>query len=300
LRLIFQHLPEEERGQRVANALGLIERHELDAQGVTVVRRGARLVGAMVSMVLPGAAGLVWPPQATPGAGRLAVEDALVGHAIDWLRRENARLAQSILTPVETGLAEPLTRNGFRHVTRLRYLRHDLSGPPPDRAGAASVAADPDIRFYSFPACDPSVFAATLVRTYEGTLDCPEVNGVRTPQEILTGHAAQGSHDPNRWWLVRRLGAPVAVLLLTGMPEWQGLDIAYLGVVPEARRLGLGRALTHRALLEARWAGVRWLTLAVDQRNLPACEMYQAAGFALDGQRDVYLAIWNPASGTCR
>jgi ribosomal protein S18 acetylase RimI-like enzyme len=288
LRLVFQHLPEADRQNRVANALTLVARKELDPQGIVVVRRGRQLAGAMVSMLLPGAAGLVWPPQAWAGPDAQAIEDGLVRHASAGLRRGSARMAQAILAPAEASLAAPLLRNGFRHITSLWYFRYDLSGP----SKPVNSPSPAELRFDPYPSCDASLFVQTLIRTYEGTLDCPEVNGVRSPDEILAGHQGQGDFDPNRWWLIRRDGAPAGVLLLTHMPDWQALDVAYLGVVPEARRRGVGRAATAKAIAEAGRAGVRQLTLAVDGRNRPAWDMYRAAGFVPHEKREVYLAVW--------
>jgi len=80
---------------------------------------------------------------------------------------------------------------------------------------------------------------STLEQTYVGTFDCPELNGIRTTDEIVTGHTSQGQHDPDRWWLAFAGDVPVGVLLLTAIPEWRGWDLSYLGVVSTARRQGL-------------------------------------------------------------
>src|SRR5277367_435052 len=107
LRLVFRHLPARERETRVANALGLIERHELDAAGVLAAGVGDSLLGAMICMTAPGASGLVWPPQAE-GRQRREVEDRLVESASIWLRQRGAKLAQALLGLAEVDLAEPL------------------------------------------------------------------------------------------------------------------------------------------------------------------------------------------------
>ena len=131
----------------------------------------------------------------------------------------------------------------------------------------------------TYLAADSRLFRETLLRTYEQTFDCPEVNGVRTIDEIIAGHQAQGKHDPQRWWLAFEAGQPVGTLLLTELPESREWDLSYVGIVPEARRRGLGRQLVCRALREA-WAGkASQLTLSVDVRNQPARKLYRALGF---------------------
>jgi ribosomal protein S18 acetylase RimI-like enzyme len=112
-------------------------------------------------------------------------------------------------------------------------------------------------------------------------------------QEVVEGHQAQGTHDPEHWWLAWQAGHAVGVLLVAEMSEWQGWDISYVGVIPEARGRGIGRALTLKALHEARAAGATQVTLAVDTRNRPAWNLYLDVGFEPFDRREVYLAIWN-------
>jgi ribosomal protein S18 acetylase RimI-like enzyme len=286
LRLAFQHLPAEDRETRVFNAMNLLHQGELDPDGILVARGRGELLGAMVCLPLPGASGLVWLPQAINDPGREELEDGLVVHALAWLRRRGAKMAQALVPPEESHLAGPLLRNGLRLITGLWYMRHHLDGLPDGPARGARL------RYRTYKDGDQDVFHQTLLRSYEKTLDCPELNGVRELDEIIEGHKAQGRHDPGRWWLAREAGRPVGVLLLTEMPEWDGWDLAYVGVVPEARGRGLGRELTRKALTEARAAGATQVTLAVDARNRPAWDLYRGLGFTPYDRREVYLAIW--------
>jgi ribosomal protein S18 acetylase RimI-like enzyme len=285
-RLIFRHLPEAEREGRVVNALHLVRQGELDLQGVLLATVDGVPVGALACLPVPGASGLLWPPQAVEGPARTEAEDALVQRATTWLRQGGAKLAQCLLAPEEVSLGEPLLRNGFAHLTALCYMRHDL-------ALSTDPAPSGRLQFVSY--CDlltPSIFHRTLLRTYVGTHDCPEITGVRTAEEIVTGHRAQGKYDPGRWWLVRAGRQPIGVLLLSEVPEWAAWDVAYVGVVPEGRGRGYGREMMHRALAEARADGVARVTLAVDKRNRPAWNLYTDLGFEPHERREVFLAIW--------
>jgi len=82
------------------------------------------------------------------------------------------------------------------------------------------------------------------------------------------------------------------VLLLCEMPEWAAWDVAYVGVVPEARGRGYGREIMHQALAVARADGVARLTLSVDVRNDPAWRLYTDLGFRPHDRREVFLALW--------
>jgi ribosomal protein S18 acetylase RimI-like enzyme len=285
-RLMFQQTPAVDLDARVTNALNLVERGELDPAGVVVARQDNQLVGAMVCLRVPGASGLVWPPQTLSSGVQRAVEDGLVRFASDWLRGHGAKLGQALLTPADVHRGAALARNGFIHITSLWYLRHR-----PDWT-ADWFSSPEQLKFRSYREIDPAPFHETMLRTYEATRDCPEVNGVRSLNEIVEGHQAQGTFDPDRWWLAWHGGRPVGVLLMTDMPEWDSWDVSYVGVVPEARQRGFGRELMRKALLEARTAEVRQLTLSVDARNQPAWNLYHQLGFESFDQREVFLAVW--------
>jgi mycothiol synthase len=287
IRLLFQDSDERDRDGRVNNALHLLARGDLDADGLIVAREGGSLVGAMVSLPVPGASALVWPPQVQPGViEAVALEDALLVHATAWLRQRGARLAQSLLSPDEIHLGASLVRNGFTHVTGLWYLRHDLDLP------IGLLLAEERLRWHTYANTPEQVFHGVLERTYQETLDCPEVNGVRSIDEVIAGHKAQGDPGAARWWLASEADQPVGVLLLAETPESRTWELAYLGVVPEARRRGLGREMVRRALFETRAAEAGPLAVAVDARNHPARQLYASLGFEPFDRREVFLAVW--------
>src|SRR5438105_1724697 len=112
-QLVFQHVPKEERTARVNNALRLLRQGELDPAGVVVVPGPTELQGAMVCQPVPGASGLVWPPQAVPGSRQQEIEDQLLQYAIGWLRERGSKLGQTLLREEEIPLANSLERHGF-------------------------------------------------------------------------------------------------------------------------------------------------------------------------------------------
>jgi ribosomal protein S18 acetylase RimI-like enzyme len=286
-QLVFQQHDTSERDVRITNALKLVRQRELDPAGVIVARSQNGLAGAMVCMRVPGSGGLVWPPQVAAAHNQEPIEDQLIDRALSWLRHGGGKLAQALLIPGESALAVPLKRNGFVHVTNLWYMRHQLNLP------TAVLFEELNLVYQTYSQCGRAQFHETLLRSYEETRDCPEVNGVRTIEEIIEGHQAQGKYDPNRWWLALDVDRPIGVLLLTRAEEGSSWDISYLGIVPEARRRGFGRELTVKALQQARAAQAEQLTLSVDVRNRSAWNLYRGLGFEAFEQREVYLAIWN-------
>jgi ribosomal protein S18 acetylase RimI-like enzyme len=271
--LLFSRLSRPERDYRAAKARELVEAGQLDPAGVLVAPGGVFLCQAV-----PGGGALVWPP----AAASAEVEDRLVRAGCAWLRGQGARLAQCLLAEDEAALAPPLLRNGFRHVTGLTYLRHDLrlGTPGPNR-----------LTLEAYDAGRPGEFHAALLASYQGSLDCPEVNGSRTVEEVIRGHQSQGAYDPSRWWLARLGGEAVGVLLLV-VPSPGEWEVAYMGVAPAARRRGVGKEMLARALREARAARADRVILCVDDRNAPARALYDQAGFETYDHRRVLLAVW--------
>jgi mycothiol synthase len=282
LALALAHVPDADRETRVANAIILLNTGELDPDGVLVAVADHRLVGAQVSVRLRGASGLVWAPSVTEAPDGAAIADALLQAALAWLRGKGARFVQALLDPDAGATSEPLVGAGFHHVTDLFYLRRGLDEITP-------LAPSAGLHIDTYSDANAALFEATLLRTYEGSRDCPELDGLRSGAEILDGHRAQGVWRPETWWLAFQDGQPAGVCLLTELEDGAGWDLSYLGVVPQFRGRGLGQTLTLHALHAARALGASEIMVAVDARNTPALALYHAAGFRRTGVKAVYL-----------
>ena len=277
LQLIFQVRP-------AADALRALDEGTLNPSGLLVVRDEIGVAAATLAAMLPDGGAVVWPPRTRPGA--VDVTDLLAGHVVIWLLEHGAKTAQALLAPEDTAAARPLLSHGFRHVTTLWYLRHYLD------IAAAILGAPDNLDLSTYAATDPALFRATLAQTYQGTQDFPELNGVRTPDEVLAGYQADG-FDPDRWWIGFVDAQAVGVLLVNPTPDWGGWEVEYVGVIPEARRRGYASELVRLALIEAKAAGVPYVSLAVDARNQPARELYRRLGFEPFDRREVFLCIFH-------
>jgi ribosomal protein S18 acetylase RimI-like enzyme len=285
-RLIFQHLPPADADARVANALHLLQRGDLDSAGIFILRDGHNLTGAVVCLPVAGASALVCPPGVIDDEHAPVRENHLLQHACAWLRCRGVKIAQALLSPDEEHRGAPLLRAGFDHVTNLWYMRHDLRLLPPKEL-AGRLAYEP------FDPDKPALFQHTLARTYEHTLDCPEVTGVRTIEEVIRGHQAQGMFDPDHWWLAYAAGRPVGVMILADLNEGDSWEVAYMGIIPEARRHGFGREMLLEVLRQAHTLGVPRVVLSVDARNQPAWDLYRSLGFEPFDRRAVFLVVWH-------
>jgi mycothiol synthase len=283
--LAYHRLPGHARHLHVERALDLVAASVIDPGGIWIARHCDKLIGVQVCVPLGGASYLFWLPEAH---GSPPLEDALVQAVLGDCRARGGKVVQAIVSPDDAGRAAPLVRNGFAKVTQLLFFEHDLRRIPRD---GGDLGAEP------FGEANAAIFGETLARTYKGTLDCPELNGVRTVEEILTAYREAGSFRPERWWLLRKGDMPAGIVILTELPEDGAWDLSYLGVVPEQRRRGLARRATCRALRAARTAGALQMLLAVDVRNTPARVLYESLGFRQSDVRDVYLLATNSGRG---
>jgi mycothiol synthase len=252
-----------------------LPRDLLDSSAVLVARdAGGGVCAAALARTLPGALGLVWPPRAEIDEQA----DALVLAACDWLLSSGVKVAQAFAAEREAASMIALERSGFRRITRLISLRGDLhfaSAP----ASLAFVAESP-------PFSD--VFRSTLLATDQGTLDCPELNGDRTPEELFASFVESAAGTT--WHLARHAGQPIGVMVLANGESANEVELSYLGLVPSARGRGLGRELVAFARLETRRRGASSLTVSVDSRNNPALQLYRSRGFVEVERRVVWLA----------
>jgi GNAT superfamily N-acetyltransferase len=186
-------------------------------------------------------------------------------------------------------------------VTDLIYLERDTHLPLPERLATdhqfSYEITAPRLVWRPFGAGGESEFRTLLQATYVSSLDMPELEGVRSLDDIIAGHRFAGRFEPDRWRLGQVPGEPDAavILLLSEVPDRDVWEIVYLGLTVAARGRGLGLAAIAHALELAR-PHVSRLELAVDVRNLPAFRLYESAGFVSFDRRSVHLAVF-PESG---
>lgn len=248
------------------------------ASRVFVARASGAPAAATVAQVLPGALAVLWPPRGQPSAAR----DAALGAACAWLKDSGVKVCQAFAVPGDGDETEPLARAGFERTTQLVFLRRALGGAPLAQLPGWHLEADEP------PFGD--AFRAVLLRTHAGSLDCPELHAARSEAEIVAGFA-----DPapgGEWYLVRFGGAPVGVAVLAPGTDPGDTELAYVGLVPEARGRGLGAALVRELLARLRAVGAAGVALSVDARNVPAARAYARCGFAERDRRAVWLARW--------
>lgn len=285
LKLVFGQLPAHERQAQLVQALGTYAPDDPRWAGLLVALRGERLVGALWTQVQPGRTAGLRPPRQVPGEASEVVQ-GLLAAALEFWRGENVRIVQALLPSAEGKEAEWLESAGFNHAADVLHMvsfAEQLPREPPQG----------DLVFEPTAPTDEQRLASLIVATYEDSLDCPQVNGVRDGADILAAHRATGEFDPGRWMIVRHAGCDIGCLLLADHPDAGQWELVYMGLLPAARRRGWGGAMVRYAQWLTRRAGRSRLAAAVDAENVPAVTAYTSAGFVVWNRRSVFLRVLN-------
>jgi GNAT superfamily N-acetyltransferase len=242
------------------------------------------VVGGIWAQLQPGrSAFLSLPHVAAAEPAETAV--ALLRVLLALLDRRQTRLVQSLLT-VDYGPEFDLLRvAGFEHYADLLYMA-SLERSFPDRQPATELEFEP------YDDEQQKRLSQIIERTYIGSQDCPRLSGTRQMSDVIAGYRATGIFDPARWFILRHAGTDVGCLLLAEHAPNRQWEVAYVGLVPEARGHGWGLATIRQAQWLARCARVDRLLLAVDAANSPAIATYAACGFAAWDRRTVMLRIF--------
>lgn len=246
----------------------LLDSGRLDLRRLFIAVEGDTMVASALGVVSPGRAASIYATSPDDLAPRSVVVP-LIEHLVDDLARADVRLAQALLDPSDTPSWQSFRQAGFSHLAHLHTLETTIPRrcTPPTLPDGVTLehAQDDDV-------------LSILEATYIDTLDCPRLRGLRCAEDILEGHRAGGDIDPSTWLLVRIDDAPVGCLLITGAGR-DTADLAYVGLVPDARCRGLGTMLVSTACAQLRTLGTSRLRLAVDAANAPALRVYERAGF---------------------
>lgn len=228
---------------------------------------GGRRTGVALAQLLAGKAALVWPIRAADPT--LALD--LLSLLIEQLRARSIIVAQALTAPEQREEYQLFRDAQFFDGGELLYMAA-IADAFLDKPPSSEIA-------YEVVAPDNRELAQTIAATYQGSLDCPLVDGWREIEDVLAGYAATGTYRPGLWRLLRRGGETLGCLILSDFPEHGQGELTYLGIHPNYRGQGLGLAATRWLLHFARDIGWQQVLLAVDANNRPAVEIYSAAGF---------------------
>ncbi len=147
---------------------------------------------------------------------------------------------------------------------------------------------------YSFAAwdpCDLERHARVKLQSFHDEIDSrvfPCLGEFSGCQRLMKEISRQSSFLSSATWLIT--GSDTDVGTIQGLAHSQTLGaIQNVGIIPEHRGQGLGRALVLKNLAGFREAGLQRVYLEVTAENLPAVQLYDSLGFRL--VRTMYKAV---------
>lgn len=297
LDCLFHDWPANQRRDQVSYLLDTARDGGLE--GLLVVLNKGQMEGAVLSRPLGGKAALVWAPRIVDslldvaddlgarsrdrqvgGASEVAsgiptpetLRLALLTQLLDHLNASGVQLVQTLLTIDAASDERLFARAGFARLADLVYLLASSA-----HASAAEELCE--LEFETYRSMSNERFKQLVERTYEGSLDCPALDGVRDVEDVLAGYRVTGRFDPRKWLIARAGDRDVGCLILADDPRLNQWELIYMGLVPEARGRRWGRLLVAQAQRMAAQAGRHHLMLSVDAANGPAVRTYTHAGF---------------------
>lgn len=272
-----------------------------------------RLIGAFIAGRLRAAAWIeplsgrsvvLWPPREV-GSVDQTVLRAIMSEIRGMIAVDGVSWAQCLVkspTPIEHALIQEI---GFSRLGDLFYLfrpvslaRGPGSSPASDEGGQTATNCSPvgsksqaeaDLEFIEFVAGDRARLASIVEGSYQETLDYPQLNGLRSIDDVLDSYESIGSSGTSLWRIARCGAEEIGCLLLADHPDDGNLELVYMGVLPRFRGMGWGKLLVAQACQMAARRSRQRVVLAVDANNTPALKIYRSLGFSTLEQRAVYF-----------
>lgn len=279
----------QELHRQIDTLMRYASKSSLSLEHCLVAESSSKLLTACLCIDSPGRTANVFLPNDFPSEACADLVVAMLREHATQAAGRNVQLLQALVAPEAASERALLERAGFTRLTELIYLERNVArAAPPELTGPPAI-------WEEYNRGNHEDFAKVIHGTYEGSLDCAALSGVRDIEDTLMSHRATGDFDP-RCWLLARSGAElVGVLLLARIPERGSTEVVYMGLLPYARGKRYGLTLLRRALEVARAHGTAALTLTVDVENRPARRLYTQFGFIESTRREVWMRVL-PAS----
>lgn len=265
------------------NLRQLLASQHIRADDVWIARLGETLVGAMLFQRRPDATAWVSLPLLNTQASRTP------GIALQMLQSAAAEGDRTGIrcSYFTTGLAEHadeamFREAGFSLIAELGFLACELEP-------ATSCVFPGELVPVPVDVAHKSRLQSLLLKTYQGTADCPAVTSRRTAAESWERHLGRAAPPDRLWTVFQANGSDVAALLLVRDEPATNWEVDYFGVIPAHRGKGWGTALLNWGKEAARRAGGGRLLATVDSANSYAVKCYSATGFSVRERRNAWL-----------
>ncbi len=300
LRWIHLDVPEDQFSRFVRERIAHLHQQP-QLLPIEVVTQAGR-VAAAYFIQLPGQVGTLGGLRCRPGC------ESMAAMAVQALRRRQEELGiqqlQAIVDPEDTTAWKALSQAGFVRVTEVLQICKALAARPLPRLfreHELQSSSEPEVasRLHWRPARSLSFeqMAALIEQTFDRSLDCPLLHGIRSVEENLCGFLdgytwadwSNGELEHLDWWVLCCQQVPIGCTLLKHHPG-SVTELVYMGLAESQRGHGLGKELLRKSIEAANARGHEYLTSAVDSQNWPAVQLYEQFGF----ERLKRLTVWLP------
>ncbi len=252
--------------EQVDSFLSYLHERRIDPADIWIAEACDQLAWALFPVVAPGRSALLLTPDASLGPPAFLSDFAAT--VCEAFEPRGVRFFQVLTDVTNKPIQKAFEACGFSPMAELVYLMR------PFRKELPKPGLPPGMGLLTYSPETHARFARTIEATYEQSLDCPALDGVRAIDDVIAGHKATGVFDPAEWFLLHRESEDLAVLLLNRTPNNDGVELVYLGITPKARGQGLGDFLMQLTGHHATRNSVGQLTVAVDGNNAPALRLY--------------------------
>lgn len=285
LAMLLTGRPREEDAA-VDQFLSFADQQKLAVDDLWQIDTGGKVEAAALLVPCAGRCGMLFlSPITSPyQARRLTLLVKTMDQALATAGKTQAGgeldILQCLLEPRQRLHEQALRDAGWRRLAVLNYMRKQgLPALKPLRLSDASIQVT------AWDEAHQPLFERAIEASYQQTLDCPGLLGLRRTQDILAGHMAAGLFCPGMWHVLHRGDEPVGVVLVNQVVGRQAAELVYLGLSPAWRGRGLALPLMEHAMGQAQAAGAQAMLLAVDQANVPALRLYKRLGFGITGNK---------------
>lgn len=202
----------------------------------------------------------------------------LLSMLVEQVRSTGVVQIQAILDGSESIAEEIVELAGFTMLAELQQMALML---PPNKGDAAIEPAQvpSGLSWVDARTVSNSKLTQLLAHTFIETLDCPALNGLRGPEDVLEGFLdGQSLQTQEHWWILANGDKLLGCSFVNPLPT-HAAELVYMGLGVTSRGRGYGKLLLEQAIRSALKLKAESFFAAVDCDNWPAIRLYGQAGF---------------------
>lgn len=295
LEMPGQSAPELER--QVTDFIQYARQMSLDLTRQWLCLAGGRVVAGCTCIESPGRTASLLLTDSELAQAQPPQITKLLRQVVEQESTRNVGLLQCLIRPDDRTNQAALEEVGFLSLATLLYM--EWSAPPrspPIEPAVPPAVEEGNMEWITYDGPHHDEFARLIEATYQDTLDCPGLRGLRHIDDVIAGHQSAGLFLPDRWMLLRCRGQSAGCILFAESPMRPSLELVYMGVHPHWRGRNVGRFLLSHGLSMAPGEHFPTITLAVDAANAPALNLYHSAGFRETTRRRAMIRRVDPSS----